>query len=165
LTESSPLHKLGHSANMNLGKFSQNAVVARVALVSCVKQKRQSASPAQDLYLSQLFRGLRRYAETHADTWYILSAEHGVLRPDEVVAPYELTLNTMPKAERLAWADRVQRQLLELLPADAQIILLAGLRYREQIEPFLRKRGFSVTVPLEGLKIGEQLQRLKQAAE
>ena len=140
-------------------------MITRVALVSCVKQKRDSAAPARDLYLSQLFRGLRQYAETHADAWYILSAEHGVLFPDQIVGPYERTLNKMSKRERSAWAERVQQQLLELLPADAEVILLAGLRYREEIEPFLRKRGFPVSVPLEGLKIGEQLQRLKQAAE
>ena len=140
-------------------------MATRIALVSCVKQKRDSAAPARDLYLSQLFRGLRHYAETQADAWYILSAEHGVLRPEQVVGPYERTLNTMPKRERLAWAERVQQQLLELLPADAEVILLAGLRYREEIEPFLRKRGFPVSVPLEGLRIGEQLRRLKQAAE
>ena len=104
------------------------AVATRVALVSCVKQKRDSAAPACDLYLSQLFRSLRHYAETHADAWYILSAEHGVLRPDQVVEPYERTLNTMPKRERVAWAERVQQQLLELLPAGAEVILLAGLR-------------------------------------
>ena len=71
----------------------------------------------------------------------------------------------MSKRERLAWAERVQQQLLEILPAGAEIILLAGLRYREDVEPFLRKRGFSVSVPFEGLTIGKQLQRLKQAAE
>jgi cytoplasmic iron level regulating protein YaaA (DUF328/UPF0246 family) len=136
-----------------------------VALVSCVKRKRESAAPARDLYLSQLFRGLRHYAEKHADTWYILSAEHGVLHPMQVVQPYERTLNTMPKRERLAWAERVKKQLLEILPVGAEVILLAGLRYREEIEPFLRRRGFPVSVPFEGLTIGKQLQRLKQAAE
>ncbi len=140
-------------------------MATRVALVSCVKQKRDSAASARDLYLSQLFRSLRQYAEMHADAWYVLSAEHGVLRPDQVVEPYERTLNKMPRRERVAWAQRVQQQLLEILPPDAEVILLAGLRYREEIEPFLRKRGFSVSVPLEGLKIGKQLQRLKQVTE
>src|SRR5262245_25038878 len=129
-------------------------MATRIALVSCVKEKRRSAAPARDLYLSQLFRGLRRYAENHADEWYVLSAEHGVLRPDQVVEPYERTLNNMPKRERIAWAEKVKNQLLEILPAGAEIIVLAGLRYREDIEPFLRNRGFSVSVPLEGLKIG-----------
>ena len=140
-------------------------MATRVALIPCGKHKRDSASPARDLYQSQLFRGLRHYAETHADAWYILSAQHGVLRPEQVVEPYERTLNTMPKRERLAWAERVQMQLLELLPVGAEVILLAGLRYRVEIVPFLRERGFSVSVPLEGLPIGNQLQRLKQAAE
>jgi cytoplasmic iron level regulating protein YaaA (DUF328/UPF0246 family) len=130
-----------------------------------VKQKRDAAAPARDLYLSQLFRGLRQYAEKHADAWYILSAEHGVLRPDQIVEPYERTLNTMPKRERAAWAERVKQQLLDILPTDAEIIVLAGLRYREEIEGYLRQRGFPVSVPLEGLKIGEQLQRLKQGSQ
>jgi cytoplasmic iron level regulating protein YaaA (DUF328/UPF0246 family) len=135
----------------------------RIALVSCVKKKRSSAAPARDLYLSQLFLGLRDYAESHADTWYILSAEHGMLGPDDVIAPYERTLNTMSKQERVVWAGCVQKQLAEVLPTDAQIIILAGLRYRENLEPFLRKQGFRVSVPLEGLKIGEQLQWLNHA--
>lgn len=137
----------------------------RVALVSCVKQKHDHAARASDLYTSQLFRGLRRYAETHADVWYILSAEHGVLRPEQVIEPYERTLNRMLKRERVDWSKRVQQQLIEILPAGADIILLAGMRYREEIEPFLRERGFCVSVPLEGLKIGEQLQRLKQDSQ
>ena len=81
----------------------------RIAILSCVKRKRTSAAPARDLYVSDLFRGLRRYAEARADAWYILSAEHGLLHPDQVVAPYERTLNNMRKPERLAWASRVQR--------------------------------------------------------
>ncbi len=140
-------------------------MASRVALVSCVKQKCGAAAPARDLYVSQLFRGLRRYAETHADIRYILSAEYGVLRPDQVVDPYERTLNTMPKRDRLAWAEKVEQQLLGLLPAGAEVILLAGQRYREDIEPFLRKSGYSVSVPLQGLQIGKQLQRLKQVSK
>ena len=136
----------------------------RIALVSCVKQKRTSAAPARDLYVTELFRGLRRFAEARADAWYILSAEHGLLRPDQVVAPYERTLNTMRKPERLAWAARVQRQLLDVLPPSAQVILLAGARYRENIEPFLRGKGCEVSVPLEGLALGKQLQYLKGIA-
>lgn len=134
----------------------------RIALVSCVKGKRTTPVPAQDLYLSHLFAGLRRYAETNADAWYILSAEHGLLRPEQTVAPYERTLNSMAKRDRVAWAGRVKKQLLDVLPARATVILLAGARYREGIETFLREKGFSVLVPFEGLTIGKQLQRLKQ---
>lgn len=136
---------------------------AVVALVSCVKKKRETPAPAQDLYVSQLFRGLRVYAERDADAWFILSAEHGLLRPEQIVAPYERTLNTMAKADRIEWAGRVGQQLLGVLPVGAKIVMLAGERYREFLLPLLIGHGFAVSVPLAGLKLGEQLQRLKTA--
>jgi cytoplasmic iron level regulating protein YaaA (DUF328/UPF0246 family) len=134
----------------------------RIALVGCVKSKQSSPAPAGELYTSPLFRALRQYAYENADAWYVLSAEHGLLRPDQVIAPYERTLNAMPKRSRTQWASQVQGQLLAELPEEAEIILLAGSRYRDDLVPFLEQHGFSVTVPLEGLPLGRQLQRLKQ---
>lgn len=133
---------------------------ARVALVSCVKTKRATASPAGELYTSSLFVGMRSFAQRNADTWYILSAKHGLLRPDQVVDPYETTLKTMKKADRVAWAEQVQQQLLATLPTAAEVIFLAGERYREVLTPFLERRGFTVRVPMAGLKMGRQLQWL-----
>ena len=104
---------------------------------------------------------MRRYAEKNADTWFVLSAQHGLVHPTQVLEPYERTLNRLGKAERLQWATRVQRQLLEMLLPGAEVVILAGVRYRESLVPFLRDRGFSVTIPLEGLSFGRQLQRLK----
>ena len=134
----------------------------RVALVSCVKSKGPVAAPAGELYTSDLFRKMRRYANATADEWYILSAQYGMLPPDKVIAPYERTLNKMPTAERLAWAHRVQHQLLEALPPGCEVIMLAGERYREDLVPFLREHGFEVTIPLEGLSFGRQLQKLAE---
>jgi hypothetical protein len=137
----------------------------RIALVSCVKQKRELASPACDLYVSPLFRLLRRYSETNADRWYILSAEYGIIPPERIVEPYERTLNGMSKSDRRAWAVELQHRLIDLVPIGTEVILLAGQRYRADLEPFLRNRGHSVLVPLEGMPIGKQLQWLKQALE
>ncbi|MHB1292526.1 MAG: DUF6884 domain-containing protein [Sulfuricella sp.] len=134
----------------------------RVALVSCVKSKRTSAVAAVDMYISSLFKGMRWYAKQNASGWFILSAEHGVLRPDQIIFPYERTLNTMPKRDRVEWAGRVQLQLLELLPAGAVVVILAGKRYREDIVPFLKNHGFTVEVPMVGLAFGLQLRWLKE---
>ena len=140
-------------------------MATRVALVSCVKSKRTAASAAQDLYTSDLFTGMRHYAERHSDEWFILSAEHGVLKRDEVIAPYERSLNKMLKRERLEWAGKVQRRLLELIPSGASIVVLAGERYRENLVPFLKQHGFVVDVPMAGLKLGYQLRWLKEHAQ
>ena len=137
-------------------------MATRVALVSCVKTKQKSSVAAEDMYTSQLFKGMRWYAKQNADVWFILSAEHGVLRPDQVIAPYEFTLKTMPKRDRVAWAERVQRQLFELLPTGAVVVVLAGVHYREGVVPFLESHGFTVEVPMTGLKFGQQLHWLKE---
>lgn len=134
----------------------------RVALVSCVKSKRSSPTPARDLYTSPLFVGLRAYAERKADRWYILSAQYGLVEPSQVLRPYEKTLNRMPRAERDEWASRVQGQLASVVPNGAEVIMLAGQRYREDLIPFLKRRGHSVSIPLEGLPFGKQLQFLKE---
>lgn len=136
-------------------------MVDRIALVSCVKKKQASRKPAQDLYVSDLFKGMRRYAEKNAKSWFILSARHGLLRPDQVISPYDLTLKTMPKPDRLAWAAKVQDQLTDALPTGAMVIILAGERYREHLVPFLIGQGFEVKIPMEGLRFGPQLRWLK----
>lgn len=143
---------------------TESTAVPRVVLVSCVKKKGTAPSPARDLYVSQFFRGMRAYAQTHADKWYILSAEHGLVRPDQVIAPYDRSLRTMSMPERSAWAVRVQAELLRVLPARAEVVLLAGARYRQAIESFLTHRGYSVSIPMKGLGIGSQLKWLKAAA-
>ena len=132
-----------------------------IALISCVKSKRQVPCAAKDLYISTLFQGMRRYAERHADDWYILSAEHGLLHKEQVVAPYEKTLNKMRKLERRAWADRVIDQLGANLPEHADILMLAGERYRDGLMSWLSARGHHIHVPMEGLPMGKQVQWLQ----
>jgi hypothetical protein len=132
----------------------------KIALVACVKMKRAEPSLAKDLYISPLFQGMRRHAERHADQWFILSAEHGLLRPESVVAPYEKTLNKMKKGERVEWAKRVCTQMEGQISRDAKIVFLAGERYREGLIPFLISRGNSVEIPFLGMRLGEQLSRL-----
>lgn len=62
----------------------------------------------------------------------------------------------MVNAERLAWAERVRQQLRKMLLPGTRVIVLAGKRYREGIVPFLEGEGFSVEVPMEGLRFGLQ---------
>lgn len=134
----------------------------RIALVSCVKTKRKATVAAKDLYISPLFKGMRNYAEQNADSWFILSAKYRLLRPDEVIAPYELAMKAMPKRKRLAWAEQVQCQLLEFLPAGALVVILAGRDYHKDLVPFLKSHGFTVEVPMEGLGFGPRLRWLKE---
>jgi cytoplasmic iron level regulating protein YaaA (DUF328/UPF0246 family) len=131
--------------------------VATVCLVSCVGAKQATAAAAKDLYRSDWFTKARSYAEGLGDHWFILSAKHGLVRPHEVIAPYEQTLNTMGVSERRRWARLVERQMDHQMPDAGRIVVLAGQRYREFLMEYLRRRADMVEVPMEGLRIGEQL--------
>ena len=113
--------------------------------------------PCGDLYISSLFRETRRFAEASGCPWYILSAEHGLVAPDQVIAPYERTLNTMGISDRRTWGDRVAAQLAEVVPDLSRVVFLAGERYREFLVPHFDRRGVEMSVPMKGLGIGKQL--------
>jgi hypothetical protein len=136
--------------------------MATIALVACVGKKTALPMPAQDLYISPWFRKASAYASRVADRWYILSAKYGLVDPRTVIAPYDETLNRMPAAERRAWARRVLADLRQVLAPGDRVVFLAGQRYREGLVGAVRAMGCTVEIPMEGLKIGEQLAWLKQ---
>ena len=140
---------------MNEGLGQVNCRI--IYLLSCVGQKRSAPLHARDLYTSPWFRKARTYADGTGQPWFILSAQYGLVHPDEMIAPYDLTLNTMPVADRRRWASGVLTQLEPHLNGIRSVTFLAGRRYREFLEPSLRSRGLVVSVPMEGLRIGEQL--------
>jgi hypothetical protein len=136
--------------------------MAALYLVACVAGKRAHAAPARDLYTSTWFALARRHVEASGCPWRILSAEHGLVHPDTVIAPYERTLSTLPVAERRRWAERVLTDLLPLLARGDRVVFLAGQRYRESLIPVLTRHGITVEVPLQGKRIGEQMAWLKE---
>jgi hypothetical protein len=132
----------------------------RVYLVSCVSKKSLTAAPSREFYVSPWFMAVRRYVEATGDPWYVLSAKYGLVSPPQVLAPYDETLNNMKIAERRAWASRVTAQMDQLMPSVQTVVAFAGLRYREFLMDYLKRR-WMVEVPMEGLRIGKQLQWLK----
>jgi hypothetical protein len=139
----------------------------RVGLVGCVKTKRQEAAPAQDLYVSPLFRSRRSYVEGTCDRWFILSAKHGLVPPDEVLNPYEDSLNEKSAAAKRDWATSVLTQLRAALGVGGTTFEIhAGSSYRNfGLVELLRQGGATVEIPAEHLSQGEQLAFYGQSRE
>lgn len=132
---------------------------ADIILVTCVKSKTARPSAAKDLYISPLFKKQRAYAEKASVPWFILSAEHGLVAPDEWLAPYERYLPETPASYRRAWGIWVAARL-ELLAGPLQdkiIEIHAGSAYLEVVRPELEKRDARIVDPLEGLQMGSRL--------
>jgi hypothetical protein len=118
---------------------------------------------ARDLYISPLFKKNLQYASMLApDTIFILSAKYGLVGLEQEIEPYDLTLNNMSSANIKRWAAYVIRQLAEYTDLkEDRFVFLAGEKYRRYLVPYMTH----VQIPLEGLSIGRQLQRLTALIE
>ena len=137
-----------------------------IILLSCSARKAENPLPAAELYQGTLFKASLAWAQQQqADAIYILSAKHHLVEPDRVLQPYDLTLNDMPIAELRRWSDAVLEQLKSATDIERdRFIVLAGDKYRKYLLPHL----VNVELPLEGMRIGKQvqfLQRQVQAAD
>jgi hypothetical protein len=130
-----------------------------VVLVSCSSRKTSRPAAAKDLYTSALFRRKRAYAEESGAPWFILSAEHALVAPDEWLSPYDRYLPETPRSFRAAWGAWVAERL-ELLVGPLkglEIEIHASAAYAQAVSPFLVAKEAVVTRPLAGLRQGEQL--------
>jgi hypothetical protein len=129
-----------------------------VILVGCVKTKLRRPAPAKDLYISDQFLKRRAYAEAQRRPWYILSARHGLVRPDELLGPYDVALADQGMPYRAAWGEWVAVRLEAVgSPPD-------GCSKSTQVPPTPMRRWpahlaarAKLLRPLEGLRQGEQL--------
>lgn len=99
-------------------------------LVSCVKMKLGLPAPARELYQSLWFRAARTFVEKQNASWKILSALHGLVDPEQIVKPYEVTLNKMAIDDRRFWA-RMTAQQIAIQIEPRHVTFLAGKNYRE----------------------------------
>ena len=131
---------------------------ADIVLISCSKTKVDHPAPARELYDSPLFRQARAFAEASGRPWFILSAEHGLVGPEEWLAPYERYLPDTPPSFRDAWGHWVVERLDLLVGglSNATVEIHAGAAYVKPIADRLRAKGCRVTEPLAGLAVGER---------
>lgn len=133
-----------------------------LVLVSCTKAKLRRPARASDLYCSPGFRMKKAIVANAGADWLILSAKHGVVRPDDVIEPYDETLTNAGVAHRKSWSRRVLGDLLPIAKGHGKVICFAGRSYTEFLTPALRDAGVEVLEPLRGLRQGEQLAWLTQ---
>lgn len=132
----------------------------RIGLVGCVKSKWIHPSPAQDLYISTLFKGRRSFVERSCDRWFVLSAKHGLVDPLEIIAPYDVALTKKSNSYRVDWSRKVIRQLQEEIGDLSSVVfeIHAGAAYRNYgVVEGLVELGAVVEAPNGEYRFGELL--------
>lgn len=134
----------------------------KIVLISCVSKKLPHKAKAKDLYISPLFKKNLAFAHSlHVDKIFILSAKYGLLSLEQDIEPYDQTLNTMSTQEIKNWAELIIKQMKGKIDFNNdQVIFLAGEKYRKFLIPIFNKD--NVSIPLQGLSIGKQLQFLNE---
>jgi hypothetical protein len=91
--------------------------------------------------------------------WFILSAEHGLVAPDEWLAPYDRYLPDTPAPYRAAWGRWVVERL-DLLagPLHGRVVEVhASAEYVAAVAEHLANKGAVLLEPLRGLTLGQRL--------
>lgn len=132
---------------------------ADVVLIGCVKTKLSRGAPARELYVSDYFAKMRTYAERSGLPWFILSAEYGLVRPEQWIDPYERYLPDTSGDYRQQWSHRVASQCEEAIGLLSGVVVEvhAGAAYVQGVRHGIEPRGAHVKDPLEGLSFGRRL--------
>lgn len=134
-----------------------------IVLISCSSEKESTATTAEQLYTSSLFKkSLARAKKLNPDAIYILSGKHHLLPLDKVIEPYNQRVSHK-KDENEAWGAKVIEQLKKVTDLqNDKFIIYAGKDYVTPIKSSLK----NVILPFAGVKgNGEMLQRLNQEEE
>jgi len=131
--------------------------VTTLVLIGCTAKKLARAAPARELYQGRLFAASVQYAEARGLPWLVLSALHGVVGPDDVLEPYDVTLAGLSSADRETWGSVVAVTLRRL--GATRVIVLAG---REYVRPWRDAVAeIAVEEPLLGRGVGARFAWLK----
>jgi hypothetical protein len=120
------------------------------------------------LYTSALFEREREWAVARCAQWFILSAKHGLVAPDTVIDPYELTLKGSTSTAKRAWSERVVEQLGAGLTQlrGKYFEIYAGKDYFDfGLRNGLLDAGATVSLPWEHLGLGQRMARTEYAKD
>lgn len=128
-----------------------------VSFVACCKLKSSKKTSAEKMYISSLFKLSLKYAKEHSDIVFILSAKYGLLALDDIIDPYNETLNTKTDDEIKEWSKKIIKSIKKLKLEKSEFLYLCGSNYKKYLENELPGND-----PMKGLSLGFRLQWLKK---
>lgn len=127
-------------------------------LISCSKSKLTHRAPARELYTGQLFRKAVAWAESHGHQWFVISALHGLVKPDQELDPYDYTIKDRRGArERESWAHLAASDLSSYVGKHSHAVLIMPNLYRRFIETELQRHAITYENPVASMAIGQQM--------
>ncbi len=121
------------------------------------------ATPAESAYTGPLFVVNRRFAQTFADRWVILSAKYGFIDPGFLIPEaYNVTFKRRSTHPVEAEVLRAQAAKMDL-ESYGEVIGLGGVEYRKMVREAFRESGATLRFPFAGLPLGASMAAVNQA--
>ena len=133
-----------------------------IVLISCSSEKESTATTAEQLYTSSLFKkSLAHAKKLNPDAIYILSDKYCLLKLEDKVEYYDISIKDMSSEEKKAWGQEVIAKLKQVADLkNDKFIILAGENYLKQILPHISSE--NIELPLKGQKRGVRLRTLNE---
>ena len=123
----------------------------RVVLVGSSGATAEESGAAGRLFRSDGFARAREHAVHSQLPWFVLSAKHGLLDPDDVISPFEVQIDDQSAAYRTAWGEWVVAQLADRLQLDGVVVEVhGGVDFAQPLRQPLARRGAVLEIPLPG---------------
>jgi hypothetical protein len=104
---------------------------------------------AADLFTAPGFVSARDHAVRAGERWFVLSARHGLLDPDDVVSPFDNQLGDRPLGYRTAWGEWVAAQLADRMWLSGLVVEVhGGVDFAQPLRSPLGRRGAGVELAM-----------------
>src|SRR5215211_1273684 len=151
------LHRVGRGQYLRYRAADDDgphgAVVSsgRVVLVGSSGAVAETPDAVGRLFRSDGFARAREHAVHSRLPWFVLSAKHGLLDPDEVITPFGIQIDDQPAGYRSAWGEWVVAQLADRVQLDGVVVEVhGGVDFAQPLRQPLTRRGAVLEIPLPG---------------
>lgn len=145
--------KIDARKNNRLKKLKNEPTI--LLLMSCCSKKAQKPMKAKWFYRGALFQALRALAETFDFEYLIISAKEGLVRPEQVIEPYDQQVKTNEDVEKLRKI--VIPELIEelnIIRPDCVLVVM-GRMYRKVVHPLYDNTWVEIRAPGYGMYVSE----------
>lgn len=131
-----------------------------IVFLGCGAKKNDKKCKAIEMYTGELFKKRYEYSKIlKADKIFILSAKYHVLELDDMIFPYNKTLNDMDEKSQKIWSLVCKKKLdKKNIDYDDDVYFLCGENYFKYLSPYFKNSHY----PVANLRIGEQLKFYKE---
>ena len=133
----------------------------KIGLIGCGKDKSPIRCKAEEMYIGGYFKLGLKFARKSFEKIYILSAKYGLLELEDMIEPYNMTLNTMDNNEIYVWSKRVAEALKSKLNKDDVVTFVCGKEYYKYLKGMLPCK-YVLLFDGSGMGIGKQMAYFKR---